>query len=84
MNPITTEERITALIETLREPWRADFSLQPKTASERFDVIYIQELKRQAAEVIEELQVALMIEKKNKTYECVSVMYSGGGSGEKS
>jgi hypothetical protein len=45
-----------ALIETLREPWRADFAMQPKNSSERFDVIYLQQIRKEAADEIQRLQ----------------------------
>jgi hypothetical protein len=47
------------LLKDLLSPWPADYHLQPDTAQERFNVIAIQSLKKQAAEEINRL-VALI------------------------
>ena len=47
---------IIKIIEQLRTEWPAYFSLQPKTAQERKNVIKIQRLKRDAANEIERLR----------------------------
>ena len=62
---MTTQED---LIQSLKDTWPATFDLQPNTAKERFDVIAIQLLKKNAAIEIERLQK--IIDKHNSRCVC--------------
>lgn len=44
------------ILDDLDSPWPADYALQPKNSSERYDVIHVQEVKRQAAVEIRALR----------------------------
>lgn len=53
---ITQEE----LLESLDSEWPASFALQTKTKEERHDIIFIQQLKKNAAKEIRRLQGILV------------------------
>lgn len=60
------------ILDDLDSPWPADYALQPKNSSERFDVIHAQEVKRQAADEIRGLreQVAALTSDRDDWIAC--------------
>jgi hypothetical protein len=55
------KEKQMNLINELKTPWPADFSLQPINSKERLEVVAIQQLKNQAANEILRKNKALSI-----------------------